>query len=309
MLILAGGSSELDRTVEQVPPDASGPPEGDLGQPREGGCELLRVAVLLRELESRFGVPHPVRAASARARHPRKPAEDVDPFAGLEARLGQRPSAEDLGGAEPLRLPPHPRKATERLRSGRSAARRAEDSFEQLGSSGRVARVVAMLGGPDAPSVELVDVVGRSHRDSKLGELRCGQHCAAGAGVRRSRVEGGRDLLVRADHRDGKMARSLFEIEVELREPTMEATSPVERHPGVAGRPQERMGELDPVAVELQQTSSPRSLDVVDGRDGERFQQRHRGDGKGGNGDERLADACGQRLQAGRDDALQALGE
>ena len=66
---------------------------------------------------------------------------------------------------------------------------------------------------------------------------------------------------------------------------------------------------MDPVAVELQHASSPRSLDVVDGRGREPFQHRHRGNRKGGNGNERLADARRQPVEAVGDDALQALGE
>ena len=42
----------------------------------------------------------------------------------------------------------------------------------------------------------------------------------------------------------------------------------------VAGGREKRMREVDPVAVELEHASTPRELDVVDGRDGERFQQR-----------------------------------
>ncbi len=96
-----------------------------------------------------------------------------------------------------------------------------------------------MLGGSDAPTVDLIDGVRRSHCDRKLGELRCGQRCATSMGVRRSLVQGGRDLLVRADHRDREMARALFEIDVEIGETPMKddvsggaASSSSRRAPG-----------------------------------------------------------------------------
>ena len=37
-IVVAGAKPELDRTVEQVPPDAPGTPERDLGECREGAA-------------------------------------------------------------------------------------------------------------------------------------------------------------------------------------------------------------------------------------------------------------------------------
>ena len=133
-------------------------------------------------------------------------------------------------------------------------------------------------------------------------------NATAGAGARRSRVEGGRDLLVRADHRDGKDGALLFEIEVELREPTMEATSPVERHPEQQAGP--RSGWVNWIRSPTSSSNpepAPRSMWST--AETEKVPAAARRDGKGGNGDERLPDAGGQCLQAGPDDALQALGD
>ena len=69
------------------------------------------------------------------------------------------------------------------------------------------------------------------------------------------------------------------------------------------------MREVDPVAVELEHASTPRKLDVVDGRGRKRLQQRHRGSRERGNGDERLAHPRRQRARGGRQRALQALGK
>ena len=81
--------------------------------------------------------------------------------------------------------------------------------------------------------------------------------------VRRSCIEGQRDILVGAGRRDRKMACTFFEIDVQIGEATMQATSAVKRHRRVAGGSEERMGEADPVAVELEDRSRLGKLDVV----------------------------------------------
>ncbi len=220
VLVAAAGSANVDRTVEQIPSDAPGTPERHLGEGREAGRELLRVSGLLGQHQRRFRIANPVLAAASRAGHPCESKEDVDPLRELEARLGQRTIAEGLGGREPVRRRPHEREPAERPGPDLAGLRGADRRLEQLGGSCRVARIHAVLGGCDAPTVEPVDGIRRSNRDRTLRELRRGQRRAASASVRSAFVEGGCDLLVRADHRRCEMAGTLFEIDVELGETT-----------------------------------------------------------------------------------------
>ena len=87
--LTAGGSFKLDGTFEQVSMDAAGTPEGQLGEGCEAGCELLRVGRLLREPQSRFRIANAIQVAFPCGGHPRKPAENVDLLADLEAGLGK----------------------------------------------------------------------------------------------------------------------------------------------------------------------------------------------------------------------------
>ena len=73
-------------------------------------------------------------------------------------------------------------------------------------------------------------------RDRALGELCRSLRGAARTRVRRRRVERRCDLLVGAGGRDREMAGALFEIDVQLGEPAVEPTPPVQRHGLVAGR-------------------------------------------------------------------------
>ena len=127
----AGGSFEFDRTFEQASMDAAGTPERQLGERCEAGCELLRVGHLLRESESRFRIPHAVLVAAPCRGHPRKPAENVDLLANLEARLGEGAVVEALGRAEPVGFRADPRESTERLGSNRARLREADGILEQ----------------------------------------------------------------------------------------------------------------------------------------------------------------------------------
>ena len=69
------------------------------------------------------------------------------------------------------------------------------------------------------------------------------------------------------------------------------------------------MREANPVAVELEDASSERELDVVDDRASQRLENGHGGRSECRDGNERLAYATGQRAQALRDDGAQAFGQ
>ena len=114
---------------------------------------------------------------------------------------------------------------------------------------------MALLGGRDSAAVDFVERVWRSQRDRELRKLCRREGSAASASVRRRRVEGQRDILVGAGRRDREMTCAFFEIDVQLGEATMEAAPCGERQGRIAGRSEERMGEADPVAVELEHTS------------------------------------------------------
>ena len=105
------------------------------------------------------------------------------------------------------------------------------------------------------------------------------------------------------------MACALLEIDIQVREALVKPAPSVQRHRLVAGGCEERMGEPNPFAVELDHASSLGELDVVDGGASQRLQQRHRRCRERRHGDERLPDASGQCSQALRYYRSQTLGQ
>src|SRR5690242_5110338 len=89
----------------------------------------------------------------------------------------------------------------------------------------------------------------------------------------------------------------------------MELTPSVERHPGVAGRGEQWMREVDPIAVELDHALLLGRLDVLDDAGCQWLEQRHRGGGEGSDCNERVADSRRQGAQPLRDKGAQAVRE
>src|SRR5437588_287855 len=194
------------------------------------------------------------------------------PLAGLRDQLFKHharlrvasAAAQTLSLSQALRRWPHACELTQSFGSEWAGRRRANRVAEKIPCLFGVARGPVVHGCGDPALVHTLDRIYRGQRDGPLGELRRNQSCAPRVGVRYRRAQGGRDSLVRPGGGDREMAGALFEIDVELGEPAVEPTPPMQRHRRVAGRGEQWMREVDPVAVELDDALLLGHLDVVD---------------------------------------------
>ena len=238
----------------------------DLRDRRKGDRERRRVRQLLGEHKPCFGIPSARSVVPSELRHPRELAEDVHLLPGLEAGLGKGEAQEAHGRRKALRHPACAGEPAEGFGPDSTGLRGGDRFLEQDRRLLHVARVPAVLGGGDAASVDALERVWGRQRDRALGEVGRSLGGAARARMRRRRVERRRDLFVGAGRGDREMTGALLEIDVEFGEAAVKPAPSVQRHRLVAGGGEERMGEADPVAVELDHAPLLRELDVVDGR-------------------------------------------
>ena len=114
-------------------------------------------------------------------------------------------------------------------------------------------------------------------------------------------------MLVRPGGGDGEMAGALFEIDLQLGEAAVEPAPPVQRHRRVAGGGEQRMREVDPVAVELDDALLLGHLDVVDNVR-QRLEQGDRGAARAATATSVVADVRRKYSQPFRHEGAQTLG-
>ena len=108
------------------------------------------------------------------------------------------------------------------------------------------------LGRLDRAAEQLVGVVRRGAGDRQLGELGRRVDAAAGTGVLRSHVEGGRDRGTRLGGAEGRVPGMLLGVGDDRGEPLVHVTTRFRRQAGVRDRRHQRVGEADPLVVDLE---------------------------------------------------------
>ena len=270
------GPLELERTVEEVVPDATRAGEADLRDRREGDRERRRIRQLFGEHEPCLCVPRALVDVAFLMRQPRELAEEVHLLAGLQAGFGKGEEQEVYRHGKALCHPAGTGEPAEGVGSDWAGRRGGDRVLEQNRRLLRVARIATVLGGGDAASVHALERVRRRQRDRVRGEVGRGLSSAASSRMRRRRVQRRRDAFVGAGCRDRQMAGALLEIDIQLGETLVKPAPSVQRHRFVAGGRQERMSESDPLSVELHHAPSLGELDVVDAAASESLEQCHR---------------------------------
>ena len=130
-------------------------------------------------------------------------------------------------------------------------ARRRQRLLEQFTGSHRVARDEAVAGCRHRPAVSVVRLVERRQPAGLLAQLRGCRGRAPCAGVLRRLLERARDVGVGDVRRKREVAGALVRVRDDVREAPVELAAPDRVEALVGPRGEQRVGEADAVALEL----------------------------------------------------------
>ena len=293
--------------LDQVAPR---PPEAE--RPRRGVTEHLelerRVAELVRQAERFPHVePRPAPAAPRQVADPREQGVDRDAPTRVVRGQRHRLAKERLGELEVREIQRHerasgqdvgPKRPVRAARRRRRAGSRPPDACRRTRSGAR--RRPSAGGGVRRPRPTGVSRAASSASSAATSDAP--RRAAASAPCSRARATD----CVRADRRPRQVPGALLGLGDDLGEPLVDAPAPIGRGAAVRGRGEERMGEADGVAGDLEHAGGDGALQPAAARSGpERGDEdRHRRLRERG-GVQR--DLVGRRIQGGDAGADQAI--
>jgi hypothetical protein len=178
----------------------------------------------------------------------------------IPARLGQRllgqrdrllDVGEDVG------------KPVEHPGAGWAGGQAAGQRLEDRPAAGPIARRLVVVGGGQLPPHPVGPPAGWGQPAGLLGQLRGDLRRATARGGPGSRLERGRDMLVRLLGRQGQVERPLLKVVEDGGEASVDLSALRRGGVGVGQRAQQRVGEADPVAVAHQDPGGQRLLEAL----------------------------------------------